>query len=303
MRLSSIPLCGAALFIAGMSHTQPLVSASHSTGVTERNVLVLGEHIHYLEAGSGPTIILVHGLGDDARIWMPEIGPLARRFHVIALDQIGFGRSDKPLLDYRPQTFVDFLDQFIATLHLGQVIIVGHSFGGWVAALLAIDHPQRVDKLVLVDSAGMSALSDALGPRVRRALRLSSVEDFRLLAPLTFYDARYHDPNTSYESAFASHLAAGDSFTVGRIIDSLERGEDTVDEHLTQIDRPTLIVWGGQDALIPLRFGEYLKNAIPSARLVTLDHCGHEPQLECPEIFEQTLAEFLTTKSRPSAKP
>jgi pimeloyl-ACP methyl ester carboxylesterase len=260
---------------------------------TERTALVFGARIHYLEAGAGPTIILLHGLGDDAGVWQAEIPLLARKRRVIALDQIGFGRSDKPLLNYRVETLVDFLDEFMRTIQVAHATIVGNSLGGWVAALFAIQHPDRVEKLVLIDSAGISGVATSMSPRVRRALRLATVEDLRVLGPLTFADPRYYASADGLRKAFAARIAAGDSYTVGRIMDSLERNEDSLDGRLNEIARPTLIVWGRQDGLIPLRFGKYLRSAIPGARLIVIDHCGHEPQVECPQAFEDALEGFL----------
>jgi pimeloyl-ACP methyl ester carboxylesterase len=283
----------AAFIFAECVHARSAVAPPAAFRPTERTARVFGEHIHYLEAGAGPTIILIHGLGDDAGVWQAEMAPLAREHHVIAVDQIGFGRSDKPLLNYRAETLVDFLDEFLRSLRLAHVTLVGNSLGGWVAALFAIHHPERVQKLVLIDSAGVSGLAQSLGPRLLRALRLASIEDLALLGPLTFSDPRYYQPGDVLRTAFAARVAAGDSYTVDRIMDSIERGDDTVDGHLREIAVPTLIVWGRQDGLIPLRFGKYLQKEIPGARLVTIDHCGHEPQVECPQPLEAAVEGFL----------
>lgn len=110
-------LVSAILIVGAFNHAQRAVAAPVS-GPTQRTALVFGARIHYVEAGAGPTIILVHGLGDDAGVWQAETLPLASRHHVVALHQIGFGRSDKPLLNYRVETFVDFLDEFMSTLHM-----------------------------------------------------------------------------------------------------------------------------------------------------------------------------------------
>jgi len=283
----------AACFFSSSAVSEPVSTHATEGKPLERTALVFGQRIHYLESGAGPTIILVHGLGDDAGIWRAIIAPLARRYHVIALDQIGFGRSDKPLLNYRAETLVDFLQEFQRTLHIPRAILVGNSLGGWVAALFTIHHPERVEKLVLIDSAGMSALTDALGADVRRALRLATLEDLKILGPLTFSDPRYYEPEDALRESFAERIAAGDSYTVGRIVDSLERREDTLDDHLKEITARTFIVWGREDRLIPLRFGEYLQHTIRGARLAVIDHCGHEPQVECPQALEKVLATFL----------
>ncbi len=290
-RLNPTLLAAAALF--GFHFVHSAAAAPVTAAPAERQALVFGQHIRYVEAGAGPTIILLHGLADDAGVWQAEMAPLARHYHVVALDQIGFGRSDKPFLNYRAGTLVDFLDELMRTLHIAHATVVGNSLGGWVAALLATRHPERVEKLVLVDSAGLSGLTASLGPRVLSALRLATVQDLKLLAPLTFADSRFYEPEEVLRKAFAERIATGDSYTVGRIVDSMERHEDMLDEHLGGIAKPTLIVWGREDGLIPMRFGKRLGSAIAGSQLIVLDHCGHEPQVECPQAFESALESFL----------
>ena len=98
--------------------------------------LIFGQKIHYVEAGSGPNVILLHGLGGSTQAWQFNIGPLAEKFHVFVPDQIGFGKSDKPLVNYRIRTYVDFLDQFCKQLKIERATLVGNSMGGWIAAAL-----------------------------------------------------------------------------------------------------------------------------------------------------------------------
>ena len=99
--------------------------ASQASAPAEKETLIFGQKIYYLEAGSGPTVILLHGLGGSSRGWQPNIGPLAEKFHVFALDQFGFGKSDKPFVNYRIRTYVDFLDQFCKQLKIERASLVG----------------------------------------------------------------------------------------------------------------------------------------------------------------------------------
>src|SRR5208337_3117287 len=122
----------------------------------DKNVEVFGQKIHYLEAGSGPVVILLHGLGGDARIWAFTTPALASKFHVYVPHQNGFGASEKPQIDYRVGTLVDFLDGFYKKLGITKATLVGNSLGGWTAVDFTMAHPDKVDKLVLVDSAGYS---------------------------------------------------------------------------------------------------------------------------------------------------
>src|SRR5919205_369359 len=104
-------------------------SAQPGAGVAAKTATVYGAKIHYVEAGSGPVVILLHGLGADNSSWGPTVAPLATKFRVIALDQIGFGRSDKPMLNYRVGTLVDFLDGFMKQVGVERASLVGNSLG------------------------------------------------------------------------------------------------------------------------------------------------------------------------------
>ena len=120
--------------------------ATLANAQTSKEVTVFGQKIHYVEAGSGPNVILLHGLGGSTQAWQFNIGPLAEKFHVFVPDQIGFGKSDKPLVNYRIRTYVDFLDQFCKQLKIERATLVGNSMGGWIAAIFAASFPDRVDK-------------------------------------------------------------------------------------------------------------------------------------------------------------
>src|ERR1043166_9321230 len=112
-----------------------LCLATLTNAQTSKEVLVFGQKIQYVEAGSGPTVILLHGLGGSSQVWNFNIGPLAEKFHVVVPDQNGFGKSDKPLDNYRIRTYVDFLDQFCKQLKIERATLVGNSMGGWISAI------------------------------------------------------------------------------------------------------------------------------------------------------------------------
>src|SRR6266540_2308767 len=138
----------AALFLL-VASTLAFAQAS-APATAEKTATVYGAKIYYLEAGSGPAVILLHGLGADNSSWASTIAPLATKFRVIVPDQIGFGRSDKPMLNYRIATLVDFLDGFMKQLCIERASLVGNSLGGFTAAAYALAHPEKVERLVLV---------------------------------------------------------------------------------------------------------------------------------------------------------
>ncbi len=266
------------------------LTAQQTTAPVDKVASVYGAKVHYVDAGTGSPVILLHGLADDIGVWESAIAPLAAKYRVVALDQIGFGRSDKPLLNYRVSTFVDFLDGFLNELKIERASLVGNSLGGWVAASFALAHPQRVDRLVLCDAAGYAAVSKTMDPRALSALRLASREDIRYLGPLTFRDKRFYE---DVDLAFKQHVSAGDNYTVNQLLDSMIRGEDVLDNRLAAIKQPTLILWGREDRLIPLNFAERFHKEITGSQLRVIDSCGHMPQVECPKEFVTAVLDFL----------
>lgn len=262
-----------------------------------KDVDVFGQRIHYVEAGSsGPTVILLHGLGGDETNWTPTIPALASTYHVFVPDQLGFGKSDKPLINYRVGTLVDFLEGFCRKVGIAKATLVGNSLGGWVSMMFAVQHPDRVEKLILVDSAGLSG--KALGtPEPTRdmllALNPSTLAGVKAVLHLIFYNDALASNDMAAQAFFAEKLKRGDGYTVNQFIDSIARGEDYVDNKLSGISAPTLIIWGRQDRLVPLAAGKELEKRISGAKLVDLDKCGHVPQLECSAAFNTTLTQFL----------
>src|SRR5262245_39605052 len=133
------------------------VAYAQSAAPATKQVEIFGQKIVYVEAGSpsNPRVILLHGLGGDSSHWAMNVPALAEKYHVFALDQIGFGTSDKPGLNYRVAVLVEFLGGFFKKLGIEKATLVGNSLGGWTAAAFTLAEPQKVEKLVLVDAAGI----------------------------------------------------------------------------------------------------------------------------------------------------
>ena len=292
----SIVLAMALAFCAERASAQQITTVAGSASKDEaiptigKFVTVFGARIHYVDVGAGPTVILLHGLADDVGVWGAVMPALAAKHRVIALDQVGFGRSDKPLLNYRVSTFVDFLDGFLNELKIKRASLVGNSLGGWVAADFALKHPDRIERLVLSDAAGYAALAKTMDPRALNALHLASREDIRYLGPLTFRDKRFYE---DVDLAFKQRVTAGDGYTVSQILGSMIRGEDVLDGQLGAIEKPTLILWGRDDKLIPVSFAARFNKEINASQLRIIDGCGHMPHVECAEKFNHALLQFL----------
>src|SRR6185369_946928 len=192
------------LWIVGVANAQ-----------TSKETTVFGQKIHYIEAGSGPTVILLHGLGGSSQVWQFNIAALAERYHVVVPDQIGFGKSDKPLVNYRIRTYVDFLDQFCKQLKIERATLVGNSMGGWIAAMFTASFPDRVDKLVLVDAAGYTPPKD-FDMRTLFGLNPTTREEMKILVSKVFYNKAFQT-DAAIEQSMAARLAANDGYTINSI--------------------------------------------------------------------------------------
>jgi 2-hydroxy-6-oxonona-2,4-dienedioate hydrolase len=259
-----------------------------------KQVEIFGQKIQYLEAGSGPTVILLHGLGGDKSNWAYTAPVLAKNYHVYVPDQIGFGESEKPLIEYRIGTLVDFLDGFYKKLGIAKAIVVGNSLGGWTAAAFTLAHPEKVDRLVLVDSAGYSLAKTGVQAQreLLQVLNPSTVASEKALMGIILAN-KAMVTDAFAEGAFAQHMRRNDGYTIDRFLDSLFRNEDVIDGKLGAIKVPTLVVWGREDGLIPLSAGQMMGTEIAGSQTVILDHCGHVPQIECAVPFNTTLLKFL----------
>ncbi len=264
-----------------------LASAQTQPGLPpEKTAVVYGQNIRFIEAGQGPALILLHGLGSVKEIWSANIGALSAKYHVYAPDQIGFGHSDKPLLEYKIATFVDFLHAFMQSQNLSKATLVGNSLGGWIAIDFAARHPEMVDKLVLVDSAGLP-----FGKPLAVDLNPASLADMRTLLDSLFYDKKMVTEQFVLQ-AFTNHVRNNDAYTIQRTLAGFAQNQFE-DAKLSSIHTSTLVVWGRQDELIPVSSGEKLRGGIPGAKLVVFEQCGHVPQLEKPAEFNQGLIDFL----------
>lgn len=266
----------------------------------EKFATVFGAKIRYLEAGDAtkPKVILLHGLGANADSWQSNpmasnIAAMAAKYHVIAPDQIGFGKSDKPFLKYRVGTYADFLDKFMSELKIEKASLIGNSLGGWVGGLMAVKYPNRVEKLLLVDAAGLTPATIDFD-RVYQ-LNNSTRDEIRANLKLIFANPVFHN-EALVDQFMMQRVMTNDGNTINSIIESIKRKEDFLDSELGKIKKPTLIIWGRQDGLLPLSDGEKFNKGIAGSELAVFENCGHVPQFEKAAEFNQKVLEFLEKK-------
>lgn len=263
------------------------------SNVRSEYVEAAGYRLHYFEApapsGSGGIpLVLVHGLGSRGEDWSPMIPTLAASgFHVYTPDLLGYGRSANPDVAYSVVLEENVLVDFMHAVGLPRADVDGWSMGGWIAAKLALDHPEMVDRLVLDDSAGMtfqpSFARDAFVPTDAAGLN-------RLLGLLTPRPPTLPD---FVQRATLRKLARNGKI-VQATMNSMESGGDLLDARLANITQPTLIIWGAEDKLIPIGVGEAMHRDIPNSVFEGVVGCGHLAPMECPKAVLAGTIQFLT---------
>jgi pimeloyl-ACP methyl ester carboxylesterase len=259
------------------------------SGVRRARVQAGPYRLHYLEAGSGPPLLLVHGLASSAtQDWGRLIAPLGRRFHVFAPDLPGFGRSERPAgADYSIPMQVEAVRGFMDAVGLRRARVAGLSMGGWIVCRLAGSHPERVERLVAVDAAGMRPDGPPIPAQV---LLPQDAEGVRRLVAAVRHKA---PAPPGFLARDILERRQREEWIVRRALLSMAAGRDWLNGTLGRADMPVLVVWGKQDRLIPVDYAAPLAAEFPRAELKVLDGCGHVPVADCPEAFDRELVAFL----------
>ena len=272
-----------------------------------RRIDVSGIDTFYLDAGRGPPVILLHGLGATNASMLPTLRALSEHHRVIAPDLPGFGESGKPLRAYRAGFFARWLVALCDRLGIERAHLVGNSMGGRIALETALSAPERVERLALLAPAvAFKRLRQAV-PLVRLLRpelgfmplivpRLSVVSSLRML----FADSR-RLPLSWYEAA-ADEFCRVVATTRGRICLFSAAREIYLDDpwgergfwpRLSRLKSPALFLWGDRDLLVPAKFSRHVSRAVPHAECVVLPDCGHVPQFEHPEKTHALVGAFL----------
>jgi pimeloyl-ACP methyl ester carboxylesterase len=259
---------------------------------------VFGQQLAYYEAGpaTAPTVFLVPSLGWDANVWAQNFSTLARTYHVIAVDPLGLGRSDKPLIDYKMDTWTDGFAELMRIKGIKRAAFVGAVMGGALAVQMALDYPDRVSAIVVAGSnSGPGKHEGGLQGPPAYAPSLAGTRA-NLLS--SFYDSTLVT-DSIVRARLAYRLGAGDGYTIQRHLAD-HRAPYTPTE-LAQITIPALFVWCREDRITPLSWGEDYAKALPLGKLVVLGRCGHFPNMEHPAAFNRAVAEFLASALSDSA--
>ncbi|MCJ7527242.1 MAG: alpha/beta hydrolase [Methyloceanibacter sp.] len=261
--------------------------------------------LYYQEEGNGPPLLLIHGFGASTFTWRHVAPELAKTHRVIAVDLKGFGQSDKPF-DGRYSVFdqAELLAQLIEDKDLRNLTLVGHSFGGGIALLLALEANRRLEgrisRLVLLDTIAYPQhipvffrlldvpLVSQLGVRMvppsvqtRVALRIAYLDDSKI------------DPEEVEIYAAPLKTAAGKHAIIHSARQIMPDGIAELSERYKTIELPTLILWCDHDRIVPLEVGLRLRRTLPNSTLRLVEDCGHMPQEEQPELTLQLIKAFI----------
>jgi pimeloyl-ACP methyl ester carboxylesterase len=256
-----------------------------------RDTRVFGRRICYYDTGEGPALVLVHGVGGDADQWAFCLDALAASHRVIALDLLGFGRSDKPPIDYRIAGFVEMLDRFLSSLGIARASLLGHSLGGWIVATFAISFPDRVHRLILNDAAGIDEGSRPLAVDLNISTRASLRAAFECM----FFDKSMVTEDL-VDLAYGLHLERGDGHTIRSVLETLASPLEKLDARLAQLNVPTLILWGEDDAITPVAMAHAFHRMVAGSQMTIVPQCGHLPPLEKPREFATAVTDFLRSQ-------
>jgi pimeloyl-ACP methyl ester carboxylesterase len=270
-----------------------------------------GERVTYRRAGDGPAIVLIHGITSSSRTWRAVIDGLAQRHTVVAPDLLGHGSSGKPRGDYSLGAYASGIRDLLAVLDIPRCTVVGHSLGGGIAMQFAYQFPDRLERLVLVDSGG-------LGEEVSLALRAATLPGAELVLPLLFSPLTRSwgraigraagrlglKPTANVQGIVDGVDSLGDAdarrafvHTARSVIDPRGQRVDARDRLYLSRAVPTLLVWGEEDRIIPPAHGRRAHELMPNSRLEIFRKAGHFPFNDDPERFVDVLSDFIASTS------
>lgn len=240
-----------------------------------------------------PTLILIPHLAWDSNMWAANAPTLAATHHVIAIDPIGHGHSDKPMLEYKMDTWTDTLAEFVRRRGIKRAVFGGTGMGGALAVQMALDYPEYVAGIIV--AASNSGPGEHVGARRPSGPHGPSVAGTRNYLIDNFYDDTLITDQVVRER-FAYRLWANDGYVIQRHLAD-HRAPYTAEE-LSRIAVPSLFVWCREDPVTPLSWGEDFERPMRQGKLAIIERCGHFPNMEQPEQFNDAVIDFLRRLNR-----
>ncbi len=272
---------------------------------TKRITLKNGLNTRVFDSGTNkPIVILIHGLANSIEIWERVIPNLTSQYRVIALDIPGFGEADRPEADYDSRFFVEQLLAFMDAMKIAKAHLVGSSLGGSIVVRFTEHHQSRVNRAVIAAPGGFGRKANFLMrlpalPVIGYYLGKPTSMNNAITIRLAMYDQKHATPNlVALVNQYASKLGSHRSFWL-----TLKSGVGVFGvkdrDHFAEIAKamqcPTLVIWGREDRVFPSSQADIAMGLLPKGTLKLVDHCGHYPQWEQPEVFVAAVTKHLSS--------
>jgi pimeloyl-ACP methyl ester carboxylesterase len=299
------------------AHLRALPDAGVLDELALRTTTIHGYRRAYRMAGSGPALLMLHGIGDSSQAWLPVLPQLARTHTVIAPDLLGHGGSAKPRADYSVAAYANGMRDLLGALDIDRVTVVGHSLGGGVAMQFAYQFPDRTERLVLVGAGGAGRELNPLlrlvsAPLADQLLALLQLPGARLQSRLLAEVLRRLGTDVGLDSADLLRILHGlpDASSRSAFIRTLRGVVDWHGQVVTMLDRcylaagmPTLLVWGERDGVVPVDHAFRAHDAMTGSQLVIFEGAGHFPFRTDPGRFVRVLVDFIASTAPATWEP
>lgn len=253
--------------------------------VTDDSVTLRGQSLHWYEAGSGTPVVLLHGGGGTGRAFLAQLTHLSERgVRVLAPDMPGFGKTDAFDHVSRVPDIGPVLFEWLDALGLSRAVVGGNSMGGRVALSMASHSPDRIAGLIVLDSVGVEV------PNVPVVNPLT-IPQSHYTSELV-YDTERYKKQTPYRTLDdARELNRGRSTFAAYMDDGEIRSDPNLE--VARLTMPTLLIWGREDRIVPLAYGQALDRALSNSELLVIEQCGHLPHIEEADITNRAILDFL----------
>jgi len=281
----------------------PLLETIHRS--SPHFIDVAGNQIAYIEAGQGDPLVFIHGFGGSMWNWEYQYTELSTSYHVVILDLLGSGMSEKPDVPYSPQRLVEFFQRFLDSLKIHQATLIGNSMGAGLAMAMALTSPDRVDRLILISGFPPDPRASVASPHYqqfitrRPPLWLAKFGNWiagrwatKTLLQEIIYDQQLITPLV-IERSFQNRHRADFLPPLFSLMDHIDQWDEEYGPRLNDIQHPTLILWGAEDRVFPPAVGQELQATIPNASFHVIPEAGHMPQWEQPSKVNALITEFL----------
>lgn len=236
-----------------------------------QHIIINQHHLYYRTVGRGTPLVLIHGYGNSGQVWQPVLPYLAQQHQVFIVDLPGYGQS-KLHGEWHLREMAPLLAQWLDKLQLPTATLLGHSMGGAIAIHLAAYAPEKFNRLILANAAGIPLRAEL------PTLATRSLHSF------------FQIGNGKLPRSLVRDMLPPDMHLLWQTAQEMKRSDFRAE--LEQITLPTLIIWGERDVLLPLTLGRMLHEALPHATLMTMPQCGHRPMLAQPAQFSQAVLAF-----------